>query len=101
MRSDPGRRGRKRKSKTAASEKITLFGFDLVGRPLIQLPDEDEDNALSFRRHRSGSGSTATTTLTTQTFDSDAAPLDISAIQDISVPKATEAAQTEVKRLKE
>jgi hypothetical protein len=56
--------------------RITLFAFDLFGRPPIQLA-EDEDDALLFRRHRSGSGvdaPTPTTTLTTQTFDSDAAP---------------------------
>ena len=113
LHSNPGRgrrRGGKRKSKSGANGKprrITLFGFDLFGRPPIQLPDDDaeddEDEALLFRRHRhrSGSGSTPTTTLTTQTFDSDAAPLDISTIQEISVSKATEAAEAEVKRLKE
>ena len=80
-----------------------MFGFDLFGRPPIQLPDDDADDAPLFRRHRhrSGSGSTPTTTLTTQTFDSDAAPLDVSTIQEISVSKATEAAEAEVKRLKE
>ena len=107
LRSNPGggrRRGGKRKSKSGANGKprrITLFGFDLFGRPPIQLPDDDIDDAPLFRRHRSGSGSTPTTTLTTQTFDSDAAPLDISTIQEISVSKATEAAEAEVKRLKE
>ena len=77
-----------------------MFGFDLFGRPPIQLPD-NADDALLFRRQHSGSGNTPTTTLTTQTFDSDAAPLHISTIQEISVSKATEAAEAEVKRLKE
>ena len=77
-----------------------LFGFDLLGRPPIQLPDS-APNALLFRRHHSGSGTTPTTTLTTQTFDSFAAPLHISTIQEISVSKATEAAEAEAKRLKE
>ena len=54
-----------------------MFGFDLFGRPPIQLPDDNADDALLFRRHghRSGTDSTPTTTLTTQTFDSDVAPL--------------------------
>ena len=107
LHSNPGRgrrRGGKRKSRSGANGKprrITLFGFDLFGRPPIQLPDDDEEDAPLFRRHRSGSGSTPTTTLTTQTFDSDAAPLDVSTIQEISVSKATEAAEAEAKRLKE
>ena len=74
-----------------------MFGFDLFGRPPIQLPD-NADDALLFRRQHSGSGNTPTTTLTTQTFDSDATQLDISTIQKISVSKATE---VEAKRLKE
>ena len=82
--------------------RCSLFGFDLFGRPPIQLPDDDVDDALSFLRHCRGSGSTSTptprTTLTTQTFDTDAAPSDISTIQEISVFKATEA---EAKSLKE
>ena len=88
LHSNPGRgrrRGGKRKSRSSANGKprrITLFGFDLFGRPPIQLPDDDADDAPLFRRHRhrTGSGSTPTTTLTTQTFDSDAAPLLIFAI---------------------
>ena len=104
-----GRRGGRRKSKSSANgkpQRITLFALDLFGRPPIHLPDDDadeEDEALLFRRHRhrSGSGSTPTTTLTTQTFDSDAAPLHISTIQEVSVSKATEAAEAVAKRLKE
>ena len=111
MHSNPGRgrrRGGKRKSRSGANGKprrITLFEFDLFGRPPIQLPDDDADDAPWFRRHRhrssSGSASTPPTTLTTQTFDSDAAPLHISTIQELSVSKTTEAAEAEVKRLKE
>ncbi|EDR01269.1 uncharacterized protein LACBIDRAFT_333478 [Laccaria bicolor S238N-H82] len=108
---NPGRgsRGgrRKRKSKSSNTNgkprRITLFGFDLFGRPPpIQLPPDDDDAPL-FHRHRSssGGGSTPTTTLTTQTFDSDAAPLDISTIQQISVSKASEAAKAELKRKEE
>ena len=65
------------------------------------------DNALLFRNHSSGSGSTSTptptptTTRTTQSFDSNAAPLHISTIQEISISKVTEAAEAEAKRLKE
>ena len=82
-----------------------MSGFDLFGQPPTQLPDddaEDEDETLLFRRrHRSGSGSTPTTTQTTKTFDSDTVPLDIFTIQEISVPKATEATEAEAKRFKE
>ncbi|EDR01322.1 uncharacterized protein LACBIDRAFT_333347 [Laccaria bicolor S238N-H82] len=115
LHSNPGRGGRRRKRRSKANtngngkpRRITLFGFDLFGRPPpIQLPPDDDagdDDAPLFRRHHSsssGGGSTPTTTLTTQTFDSDAAPLDISTIQSISVSKATEAAEAEAKRLKE
>ncbi|EDR01225.1 uncharacterized protein LACBIDRAFT_333463 [Laccaria bicolor S238N-H82] len=80
--------------------RITLFGFDLFGRPPIQLPDDDADADVAplFRRHSSG---TPTTTLTTQTFDSGAAPLGISTIHEISGSKACEAAEAEAKPLKE
>ena len=76
---------------------------DLSGRPTIRLPDEDEDDALLFRRHRSGSGGctpTPTTTLTTRTFDSDAAPLHISTTQQRTVFKTTEAAEAVAKHPK-
>ena len=68
---------------------------DLSGRPTIRLPDEDEDDALLFRRHRSGSGGctpTPTTTLTRRTFDSE----HISTTQQHSVFKTTEVAEAEV-----
>ena len=82
-----------------------LFGFNLFGRPLGQLSDdatEDEHKALLFCCcHCSCSGSTPTATPTTQIFDSDAAPLDISTIQEISISKATEGAEAEAKHLKE
>ncbi|EDR01268.1 uncharacterized protein LACBIDRAFT_333476 [Laccaria bicolor S238N-H82] len=99
--SNPGRerRGGKRKSKTGANvtrRRITLFGFDLFGRPPpIQLPDDNDDAPL-FRRHSSGGRSTPTATYT---FDSDAAPLPT--IQSISMSKASEAANAEAKRKEE
>jgi hypothetical protein len=58
-----GRRGGKWKLKSGRNGKprrITLFGFDIFGRPPIQLA-EDEDDALLFRRHRSGSGTSGST----------------------------------------
>lgn len=75
----PGRRKRSKK-KGRGLKRISIFGYDLFGRPPIQLPADDEEHdqlAGEGRRTRTTSSST---------LDSDAAPLDASAIQNLSSP---------------
>jgi hypothetical protein len=75
----PGRR--KRTKKNRGLKRISIFGYDLFGRPPIQLPTDDEENDPpegEGRRERTTSSST---------LDSDAAPLDASAIQNLSSPR--------------
>jgi len=103
LHSNPGREQRNRKKKRPKKHnnprRITLFGYNLFGRP-IQLPDEDD--ALY------DGGLTPTTIITAQstsTFDSDAAPLDSDAIAALSSSDVAIAAQAsadiEAQRLKE
>ncbi|KAF8168889.1 hypothetical protein BJ912DRAFT_1034742 [Pholiota molesta] len=117
LHSNPGgRTKRKRRTKAkgnAGARKITLFGYDLFGRPTpppIQLPADDGDDAL-------GSGGSADLTpptpntivtahSTASTFDLDAAPLDADAIAALSSPEAVaaaaaHAADVEAQRLRE
>ena len=102
---NPGRGKRNMKKKRTKRHdnprRITLFGYNLFGRP-VQLPDEDD--AL----YRGNGNSTPTTTITahsTSTFDSDAAPLDSDTIAALSSSNITDAAQAsadmEAQRLKE
>ena len=83
--------GRKRK-RQRPRKGIKLFGFDLFGRPPIQLPEDEEiDEAL----HRS-----RTRTISASTLDSDAAPLDPSTIAQLSAARLAESeAQREQERL--
>ncbi|GJE96366.1 hypothetical protein PsYK624_125610 [Phanerochaete sordida] len=84
-RDDPRKRKRRRKPKG-----IRLFGFDLFGKPPIQLSD-DEDGVYRSPRSR---------TISASTLDSDAAPLDPSTIAQLSAARAAEgAAQLEEERL--
>ena len=93
------RRKRKRGSKT-----ITVFGWNLFGGPAIHLPDDDEDDLLARRRSRRKP--TATLSSSNSTLDSDAAPLDHAAIENLQISSAqlderAAAAEAEDKRLKE
>jgi len=83
--------GHKRRKKRARTYKtIKLFGFDLFGRPPIQLPeDEDEDDEVAL-----GRGARART-ISGSTVDSDAAPLDPSTIARLSTVRMAESAQQE------
>lgn len=106
LHSNPGRarQGKKKrrgrtKNAGGAPRRITLFGYDLYGRPPIQLPENDDD---ALYDNRNG----AVTPTTTMTFDSDAAPLDAEAIAAMSTPgamasAATQAADAEAQRLRE
>jgi len=117
LHSNPGRGQRNRNKKKRKSKKssdnprrITLFGYDLFGRPPpVHLPNDSED-AFYSRRSSLTPSAIVTTHSTASTFDSDAAPLDADAIAALSspttAPAALEAAvqaaaAAEVQRLKE
>ncbi|KJA13596.1 hypothetical protein HYPSUDRAFT_49753 [Hypholoma sublateritium FD-334 SS-4] len=116
LHSNPGRGRRSKKKRRPRTKKtdenprrITLFGYDLFGRPApppIQLPiDDDQDDALYNSGPRDRLTST-TTSATTSTFDLDAAPLDADAIAAMSSPTviataAAQAADAEAQRLRE
>lgn len=94
LHSNVGERRRERRRRPRKG--ITLFGYDLFGRPPIHLSDsEDEHDARDGRRDR---------TISSSTLDSDAAPLDPSAIDELSAARlaaATAAAEDERRRAKE
>jgi hypothetical protein len=82
---DEGRRRKRHRPRKG----IKLFGFNLFGRPPIQLPDDDNED----RRVRSR-------TISASTLDSDAAPLDPSTIDQLSAARLAESeAQREQERL--
>lgn len=93
--------GGSRKSKRPATQKrITFFGWDLFGRPAIQLPPDDADGpgvpvnnderrTNGNRRLREGS---RPRTISSTTLDADAAPLDLSTIDGLSPTQLQERA---------
>ncbi|KAI8971303.1 hypothetical protein BD414DRAFT_426400 [Trametes punicea] len=100
-----GRGGRRHKDKKkrrgGAQKRIRMFGFDLFGRPpAIQLPESDDEGAPA---DRGGSTRPRPRTISTDTLDSDAAPLDASAIQELSAARHAEALarEEEERRAKE
>jgi hypothetical protein len=115
LHSNPGTRsqGRSRKSKRPASRKrITLFGWDLFGRPAIQLPPDDLDdhtgpdvvNGVQTNGNTRPRGESRTRTISSSTLDADAAPLDPSTIEGLSPiqlqERALAAAEEEERRRK-
>ncbi|KAK7038848.1 hypothetical protein VNI00_010478 [Paramarasmius palmivorus] len=92
--------GQRRPKKKRTNKDITFFGLNLFGRRkqgAIHLPEDEEDvdrllHRSSRRRHSSTSTRTGTSGLTRSsslTFDSDAAPLDPAAIDQLT-PAALE-----------
>ncbi|PSR74449.1 hypothetical protein PHLCEN_2v9861 [Hermanssonia centrifuga] len=82
LHSNIGDRDRRRRKHRQPRKGIRVFGFDLFGRPPIHLPEEEEeDTGISHRRIR---------TISASTLDSDAAPLDPSTIDELSVAHLTE-----------
>ncbi|KIK97288.1 hypothetical protein PAXRUDRAFT_825097 [Paxillus rubicundulus Ve08.2h10] len=69
---------------------LTLFGYTLFGRPPVYLPDDEDE----------GQGARTRTLATTSssTLDSDAAPLDASAIERLTSPDHHAALQRERER---
>ena len=103
---NPGRAKRNMKKKRTKRHdnprRITLFGYNLFGRP-IQLPDEDD---TLYRGNGNVTPSTTVTAHSTSTIDSDAALLDSDTIAALSSSNTAAAAQTsadivEAQRLKE
>jgi hypothetical protein len=82
LHSNPGQ-GHRRKKRARRGRSIKLFGFDLFGRPPIQLPDDVDDEHLVRPRPR---------TVSAFTVDSDAAPLDPSMIEQLSASRMAEGA---------
>lgn len=86
---------RRRKKRRKPRKGITLFGYNLFGKPPIHLPDSDDEDTASSRRSR---------TISTSTLDSDAAPLDASVLDEQAVARlaaATAAAEEEQRKAKE
>jgi len=79
------RRARQRKRPQFS---LTIFGYTLFGRPPIYLSDDEDDR--SHNRNR------ILATVSSSTLDSDAAPLDPSAIERLTSPDHLEAAQREL-----
>ncbi|EKM56322.1 uncharacterized protein PHACADRAFT_253390 [Phanerochaete carnosa HHB-10118-sp] len=91
LHSNVGRDDTRRRKRRKPHKSIRLFGFDLFGKPPIQLSEDEDDD--TYRRSRSR-------TISASTLDSDAAPLDPSAIAQLSATRAAEgAAQRETGRL--
>ncbi|KAI9061569.1 hypothetical protein FKP32DRAFT_1604773 [Trametes sanguinea] len=98
-RSRRGRKSKQRRRRDGGPKHIRVFGFDLFGRPpAIQLPESDEEEAGEGRAARR-----RPRTISTDTLDSDAAPLDVSAIQELSAARHAEALarEDEERRAKE
>lgn len=96
--------GERRRRKKKGLKTITIFGWNLFGKPPIQLPDDDEEDLRRQRPRRKPTS--ASGTLSSSTLDSDAAPLDLAAIDQLQISSAqlderTAAAEAEDKRLKE
>jgi len=87
---------RRRRKRRRPRKGIRVFGYNLFGRPPIHLPEsDDEEEGHSGRRAR---------TISSSTLDSDAAPLDPSVLDGVSVARlaaATAAAEEEQRRAKE
>ncbi|RDX45368.1 hypothetical protein OH76DRAFT_1408132, partial [Lentinus brumalis] len=100
LHTNPGER-RRRKKRRRTPKHIRIFGYDLFGRaPAIQLPESDNEDPLVGRR-RSGSGRGRAAgrggmggdgrTISSSSMDSDAAPLDAAAIEEMSAARQAQA----------
>ncbi|KAI0366068.1 hypothetical protein BV20DRAFT_972260 [Pilatotrama ljubarskyi] len=92
-------KGKKKRWADGAPKHIRVFGYDLFGRPpAIQLPESDHEDEGA-----DGGGRRRPRTISTDTLDSDAAPLDAAAIQELSAARHAEALarEEEERRAKE
>ncbi|CDO72833.1 hypothetical protein BN946_scf185002.g18 [Trametes cinnabarina] len=96
-----GPKNKKKRHRDGGPKHIRVFGFDLFGRaPAIQLPESDDETPGAGV---GGSARPRPRTISTDTLDSDAAPLDVSAIQELSAARQAEARarEEEERRAKE
>lgn len=89
LHSNIGDSRRKRKKRRGPSKNITLFGYNLFGKPPIRLEGDDDLAAVTTspaggRR----SANTVKKSISTSTLDSDAAPLDPSTIAELSAAQS-------------
>jgi len=88
LHSNIGDSRRKRKKKRGPPKNITLFGYNLFGKPPIRLEgDDDLTAAIVSPSGGRGSSNAVKKSISTSTLDSDAAPLDPSTIAQLSAPQ--------------
>ncbi len=94
--------GAPRPKRARFTKNIRLFGWNLFGRPPIRLPDDDDDeddDGAGGGREQGGSSRRSRRpplgTLSSSTLDSDAAPLDLAAIEARATKHAEDAARAE------
>ena len=85
LHSNIGDSRRKRKKKRGPPKSITLFGYNLFGKPAIRLEGNDDLTAATISPAGGRSSSNPVKkSISTSTLDSDAAPLDPSTIAQLS-----------------
>lgn len=90
LHSNIGDSRRKRKKKRGRSKTITLFGYNLFGKPPIRLEGDDDLTSSTVPPvGRRGSSNTVKKSISTSTLDSDAAPLDPSTIAQLSAAQSS------------
>ncbi|KAG7448502.1 uncharacterized protein BT62DRAFT_929591 [Guyanagaster necrorhizus] len=97
LHSNIGDNNRRRKKKRQPRRILTFFGLNLFGKPAIHLDEDEGDH--TFHRSRTSTSRTSSTG-----FDSDAAPLDSSAIDSMTLEQLEErarAAEEEERHAKE
>ena len=89
LHSNIGDSRRKRKKKRGPSKNITLFGYNLFGKPPIRLEGNDDLTAAVIPPAGGrGSSNAVKKSISTSTLDSDAAPLDPSTIAQLSAAQS-------------
>ena len=88
LHSNIGDSRRKRKKRRARPKNITLFGYNLFGKPPIRLEGDDDLTATTSPAGGRSSSNTVKKSMSTSTLDSDAAPLDPSTIAQLSVTQS-------------
>lgn len=104
LHSNIGASRRKRKQKRGRFKTITLFGYNLFGKPSIRLEgDDDLTAAIVSPAGGRGSSNTVKKSISTSTLDSDAAPLDPSTIAQLSAaqPLSSGSSEEELRRKEE
>lgn len=82
-------RRKRKKKRRGPSKNITLFGFNLFGKPPIRLEGGDDLAAVTTSPTGGhNSSSTVKKSISTSTLDSDAAPLDPSTIAQLSAAQS-------------